>query len=238
MQLLPQTKVTEQKKDEREAEVFRRLRVQKAKVEGEREIHEIASNLDPEKKKILKEFDDFKDGIEKRKSKLLGEILVLERRRDTAMEPFYELKFQALEAMDRAKAWEDKVKSAARKINETRVAVTNLQVKLDEKEKFLANKEQVIGNAEIVAIEREAALVSAEKDLETRKANFEELTARVAAEQETKDRDLKAREASVEAKLDSVEKRENDLEDEKKHLESQRQTLALAFEEARKKGVL
>lgn len=238
MQLLPQTKVTEQKKDEREAEVFRRLRVQRAQAAGEKEIHEITSSLDPEKKKILKEFNDFKDGIEKRKSKLLGEILALEQRRDTAMEPFYELKFQALEAMDRAKAWEDKVKSAARKINETRVAVTNLQVKLDEKEKFLANKEQMIGNAEIVAIEREAALVSAEKDLKTRKENFEELAARITTEQETKDRELKAREASIEAKLDSVEKRENDLENEKKHLESQRQSLALAFEEARKKGVL
>lgn len=238
MQLLPQTKIIERKKDERETEIFRRLRVQKAKAKEEKELHDIVSTFDPQKEKLRKEFNSYKDLMEKRKSAVLGEILVLERRRDTAMEPFYELKFQALEAMDKAQEYEDKVKQAAKNVNEERGRLTVLSAQLKEKEVLLSNKEQIIADTEIRSIEREAIITKEEKSFEKEKLEFETYSARIMDELEEKDRDLKAREASVEVKLESIATRETALLDEVKHLESRQQALALAFDEARKKGIL
>ena len=238
MELLPQTKVKAEKKSAQEAEIFRKLSVAKLRNEKEKEIADIVKDIDPEKKKIQREFAAFRGKVESRRSELLGEIKVLEAKRDTVMQPYYELKFQATEAIERAKEWEEKVKTGARAVNVEREKVSALKESLEKKEVMLSSKEQSIASLEMDIIERDSKLKANELDLASRDRAFVEEVAKKTDEITVKDRDLTAREATVESKILNLEEREQLLINDRKHLESQQITVKLAFEEARKKGIL
>lgn len=238
MQLLPQAKVKELKHDERETEVFRKLRVSKTIAKEEKEIAEIVKNFEPEKRKKQKEFQEFHQHIEKRKSQLLGEIMALETKRDNAMQPYYELKFAAKEAMKVVQETEAAVRAEAKRVNTLHTTLKAVEEEQKQKAELLSEKEQKIARMEIDAIEREAKLEKEEALFVEKKKDFEDLSSRRESELDVKDRDLKAREATLEAKEENLVTREQVLANDRKHFASQQATLTLAFEEARKKGIL
>lgn len=114
MELLPQTKVKEEKKSSREDEIFRKL--SRSRINDKKTVEV----MDAERLKIQKEFESFHMRIMRRRSELMGEIKALEEKRDTIMRPYYELKFEAEEALKRAIEYEEKVKVAARIVSEER----------------------------------------------------------------------------------------------------------------------
>ncbi|MFA7257590.1 MAG: hypothetical protein WC047_08460 [Kiritimatiellales bacterium] len=238
MELLPQVKIKTQKHDQREAEVFRKLRVGRALAKEEKELDEIVKNIEPEKLKKKREFQEFHQNIEKRKSQLLGEIKALEEKRDSAMQPFYELKFAANEAMDAVQTIKEKVRAEAKRVNTLRTTLETAKDDMDKKSELLAEKEQKIAALEISWIERDGKLQENEALFVKNKEAFESQSTLRASELDAKDRDIKARESSIEAKLAIIESKEKELADQRAHITSQQATLKLAFDEARRKGIL
>ena len=238
MELLPQVKVKTQKHDQREAEVFRKLSIGKALAKEEKEFDEKVKDIDAEKQRKRKDFLEFSQNIEKKKSHLLGEIKALEEKRDSAMQPYYELKFAAKEAMDVVQETQEKVRAEAKRVNALRTTLETVKADLDEKVELLAKKEQIIAASEIYYIERDSRLRANESMFIENKKVFESESIRRENEIDEKDRELKARESSIEAKLSIISLKENEIEQERKHITSQQATLKLAFDEARRKGIL
>ena len=238
MELLPQSKVKEEKKDEREATIFRKLRVAKTKDQHQKELQTLIDNLEPEKQKIRIELTRFRNKAEQRKSDLLGEIQALEVKRDRIMEPFYQIKFEAQEATTAAMGYERIVKARAKEVNEKSDAVDIKEKHINSREEMLIEKESAIATRDIESIQESERINQDRKTLDAERKVFETNSQATKDELAEKDRDLKSREATLDARVAVADKREQDLDDERQHLNSQQETLKAAFTEAKKKGIL
>lgn len=210
MELLPQTKVKAEKKSSQEDEIFRKLSVDSLMEKKRKEHAEFLENIDTEKKKLKQDFEEYSRQTVSRRFEIQREIDTLERKRDTVMQPYYELKFQATEAIERAKEWEEKVKTGARAVNVEREKVSALKESLEKKEVMLSLKEQSIASLEMDIIERDSKLKANELDLASRDRAFVEEVAKKTDEIIVKDRDLTAREATVESLVLNLKQKEDE----------------------------
>lgn len=235
MELLPQVKVKEDRKDAREATVFRKLRVARNKEQEEKEIAEIISSVEPEKRKIKADLDRFRNKAEQRKSDLLGEIRALEVKRDRIMDPFYQIKFEAQEMIATAQNYEKRVKLMAKEVNEKSDKVEAQAKLLGEREEMLTKKESDIATRDIESIEESERVATARKQLDHDKAAFETDSLARKNELDAKDSDLKKREAEIESKLEIIEGEKEALKVERAQIADQRKTLERGFQELRSK---
>ena len=142
MELLPQSKIKDLKRGEREAETAHRIEIGQHLIKEEKMLAESVKNIDPEKRKLQKEFDQFRAKIEKRTSELLCEIQTLEVKRDSAMQPYYDLKATAIKAMNQVDIMQARVSSEAQKVNKMRLEVERGKKELEKREELLAKREK------------------------------------------------------------------------------------------------
>jgi len=191
-----------------------------------------------EEQKLYKDLQEFRTDIRSKKTALQSEVDVLEERRKDALRPVKELLKKADAQLASNEADGIELKS---KINETD---TQKMLFILEKKKVELREDEVLGNFKKIGIQGRE-LTRRDNKLAKQETKFAQFS-----EKETEI--LQTKQSELDIKLKVVSQKENALEvltkenqvakvavaNERKKLQSQQSTLKLAFDEARRKGIL
>lgn len=235
MKLLPQKKAQELKQSEKELEAFRRIQATRLKVEEEKKLEAIGESYDQKKKQAKEEFEAFVKEHSFKKSELLAEIRQLEHDRDTAMEPYYAIKLEAVELLETAKILNERAKKDSEKLDEEKERIAELNDELLEKKDELEKREGAITLKEYDLIRRDSKLLVEEKDLADRTKGFNAYCLEKESEIEGRLKEVERREVSMDAQKEILFKEKDEVSKEWIRIKDQRESLQKGFDELRRK---
>lgn len=230
MKLLSANEVISKKSSQHEIELYEAHKARKRLIEETDKLKEFKNGITPEKKKIISEYLNFVQKLEKQKSELLGEIQSLENIKKHILDPIDEIKMEVMEREEKILLAEKEFYKKQKSFNE-KIELYNKKLNI------LEEKEQELGKRDMLSAQNyqrsEKKLADIIKD-EQKQAEIGDKLAIRENKLKVKERKLSDRELDVKNKLKAIEAKEENIKKTLKIIDSRQAQLKSAFQELKK----
>ena len=230
MKLLSANEVILKKKSQEEIELYEAHKAKKRLIEETDKLKEFKNGITPEKKKIVSEYLNFVQKLEKQKSELLGEIQSLENIKKHILDPIDEIKMDVMEREEKILLAEKEFYNKQKKFNE-KIELFNKKLNiLEDKEQEIAKRDVMSSNNYKNSEVRLKVIIEYEK----KHAEIKEQLSSYEIQLKNKEKELLEREVDVKNKFKAIVAKEENVKKTLKIIDSRQAQLKSAYQELKK----